>query len=133
LCDHQAADLNTIIASTVLGAAFYLISAADGVSATYDAIESLLKDIMDVTKRTELYSRDTIDLTLHQIVVEIICKMLEILARAEKLAKRPRFVEYASTTFLGKDGKVQGLMDDLTKLTEIEAKMVITLINETTH
>ena len=133
LCDDQGADLCLITASTVLGAAFYLISAADGVSSTYDAIESLLKDIMAVTRRIEVYSKDTMDLALRQIVVEIICKMLEILARAERLAKRPRLLEYASTTFLGKDGKVQSLMDDLKKLTDIEAKMVVALINETTR
>jgi Cdc6-like AAA superfamily ATPase len=133
LCDDQGADLCLITASTVLGAAFYLISAADGVTSTYDAIESLLKDIMAVTRRIEVYSKDTMDLALRQIVVEIICKMLEILARAERLAKRPRLLEYASTTFLGRDGKVQSLMDDLKKLTDIEAKMVVTLMSATTR
>jgi len=93
LCDDQGADLCLITASTVLGAAFYLIGAADGVSSTYDAIESLLKDIMAVTRRIEVYSKDTMELALRQIVVEIICKMLEILARAERLAKRPRLLE----------------------------------------
>ena len=101
-------------------------------SATYDAIESLLKNIMDVTKRIEVYSRDTMDPALCQIVVEIICKLLEIMARAERLARRPRLLEYASTTFLGKDGKVQSLLDELNKLTDVEAKLVVTLINETT-
>jgi len=111
----------------------YLLSAAGGVSATYDAIEALLEDVGDVTKRIQVHSQASIDPSLWEVLINIVRTILEILARAEKLAKKPRILEFVSTTFLGKDEKVQGLMSVLKKLTENETRMVLALVHQTTQ
>lgn len=120
-------------AATILSAALYLLVAAEGVSSTYDAIETLLADIGDVTNRIQVHSQESINPSLRVILIKIVRTILEILGRAEKLTKKRRIVEFASTTFLGKDEKVQGLMSELKKLSENEFQMVIALVNQTTR
>jgi hypothetical protein len=119
-------------ASTILSAALYLLNAAGGVSSTYDAIETLLGDIGDVTNRIQVHFQDSIDQSLREILIRIVRIILEILARAEKVIKKRRFREFAST-FLGNDEKVQSLMSELKKLTEEETHMVVALVNQTTR
>jgi hypothetical protein len=58
-------------ASTILSAALYLLSAAGGVSATYDAIEALLGDVGDAMKRIEVHSQASIDPSLWRSLLKL--------------------------------------------------------------
>ena len=83
-------------ACAALGAILYLVQAGKGVSEAYDAIEDLLARIQNATQRFEAYSKaDTINQALRKIMIEILCKILEILGRVEKLIQRHRVGHFA--------------------------------------
>ncbi|KAL8817046.1 MAG: hypothetical protein Q9191_008221, partial [Dirinaria sp. TL-2023a] len=114
-------------ASAALGAILHLVNAAKGVSDAYDAVEDLLARIATATQRFKQYTEETIDEELGRLVTETMCKVLEILARTEKLARRPRAQEYFRVAFLGKDEKLQNLLKDLERLSDDEARLVSAL------
>lgn len=114
-------------ACAAFGAIFYLITAAKGVSEAYDDVEGLLARIAAATKRFEVYDQGKINRDLGMLVAETICKILEILGRAEKLARRSRPHEYFRVAVLGKDEKLKGLLDDLERLSSEEARLVLAL------
>lgn len=63
-------------ASTILGVAFYLLNAAEGVSSNYDVVETLLRDVGDVMGRMEVHSQENIDPRLLEILLRMVCNIL---------------------------------------------------------
>lgn len=120
-------------ACAAFGAIFHLIQSAKGVSEAYDAVEELLARIGAATLRFQQYSQGNVDENLGLLVTETMCKILEILARAEKLANRSRPQEYLRVAFLGTDEKLNSLLKDLERLSEEEARLVLALINSSTQ
>ena len=96
-------------ASTVLGAALFLIGVSQSlswldrelihyqsarkVSAAYDAITDLLDKVQGFTGRLQEYTKGSIDSKLKKTIVEILTTLLAIFARSEKLIKRERLRE----------------------------------------
>ena len=109
------------------------MKSANGVSEAYDTILDLFSRIGSATQRIQEYSSSMMDAALQKIAVEVMCKFLELVARAEKLIRRRRWGEYFYVTFLGKDEKVAKLLKDLERLTDQEAKLVLALVNSTTR
>ena len=127
LARDVAAATQIVPACAAFGAIFYLITAAKGVSEAYDDVEGLLARIASATKRFKVYDQGEIDQSLGMLVTETMCKILEILGRAEKLARRSRTHEYFRVALLGKDEKLKGLLDDLERLSSEEARLVLAL------
>ncbi|KAG7009436.1 hypothetical protein G7Y79_00002g005510 [Physcia stellaris] len=127
LARDVAAATQIVPACAAFGAIFYLITAAKGVSEAYDDVEGLLARIAGTINRFEVYDQGTIDQSLGMLVAETMCKILEILGRAEKLARRSRTQEYFRNALLGKDEKLKGLLDDLERLSSEEARLVLAL------
>jgi fungal STAND N-terminal Goodbye domain len=111
-------------ASTVLGAVFYLVKAAEGVSDAYEWIEELFDRLSGFTQRLEHYVDENMDPHLQQKVVAILACILEILGRSEKVIKDGRFRKYAAVLFLGKDEKVKESLDRLANLVDEEQKLI---------
>ena len=120
-------------AYAAFGAIFHLVQSAKGVSDAYDAVEDLLCRIGTATQRFQQYSQGDISESLGMLVTEIMCKTLEILARAEKLAKRPRAQEFFRVAFLGKDEKPNSLLRELERLSSEEARLVLALVDSSTQ
>ena len=127
LARDVAAATQIVPACAAFGAIFYLITAAKGVSEAYDDVEGLLARIAGTINRFQVYDQGTIEQSLGMLVAETMCKVLEILGRAEKLARRSRTQEYFRNALLGKDEKLKGLLDDLERLSSEEARLVLAL------
>ena len=120
-------------ASTVLGAAFFLIQSCDNVTNAYNHIEELFATLEDFTNRLAEYTRGKIGQQLQKSVVAILTCLLQIIGRAEKTIKRGRIKEYFAATFFGKDEKVQALVDRLNKLLDTEERLVISILYSSTQ
>ena len=120
-------------ANAALGAILHLVNSAKGVSDAYDAVEDLLAQIATATQRFKQYAEVTVDEELGRLVAETMCKILEILARTEKLARRPRAQEYFRVALLGKDDKLQNLLKELRRLSSDEANFVSALSYNSTQ
>jgi hypothetical protein len=114
-------------ASTVLGAVFFLVKAADGVSEAYDWIEQLFNKLSGFTQRLEQYVGSSMNTHLQHKIVAILSCLLEILGRSEKVIKDGRFRRYAVVLFLGKDEKVKDSFDRLSNLFDDEQRLVIAI------
>ena len=120
-------------ASPALGAILFLVTSAEDVSRAYDTIGDLFARMSDATERMEEYNKSTMNPKLRQVVVEILCKFIDIMGCAENLIKNKRLKEYIKVTFLGEDKTVAGLLVDLKRLTERENELVLALVNSTTQ
>lgn len=114
-------------AATVLGAVFFLINAAEGVSDAYEWIEELFEKLSGFTQRLEQYVDGSTNAHLQHKVVAILSCLLEILGRSEKAIKDGRFRKYAAVLFLGKDEKVKQSFDRLASLFDDEQKLVLAI------
>jgi hypothetical protein len=111
--------------STVLGAIFFLVQAADGVSEAYEWIEQLFDKLSSFTQRLEQYFDGNMNAQLQQKVIAILSCLLEILGRSEKVIKDGRFHKFAVVLFVGKDEKAKELFDRLEKLFDDEQRLVL--------
>jgi hypothetical protein len=65
--------------------------AADGVSASYDALLELFECIGSFLKRLEIYTKISLTPLMTEIIVKILFELLSILAQAKKQIKQGRF------------------------------------------
>jgi hypothetical protein len=119
-------------ASPALGAILFLVASAEDVTKAYDTIGELFTRVSYATERMEEYNKSTMDPKLRRVVVEILCKVIDIMGCAENLIRNRRWKEYIKVTFLGEDKTVSGLIGDLKSLTEAENALVLALVNSTT-
>ncbi|KAL8833596.1 MAG: hypothetical protein Q9170_004179 [Blastenia crenularia] len=118
-------------AAPALGAVFFLVTAAQGVSKAYDTILSLLSDLQDFTGRLEEYAKAPMDSKLRRLIVEILTTLMEIFARSERLIRKERFNLYLSVTFLGGEKKIVDAKERLALLVQNETRLVESLTYHT--
>ncbi|KAI9833813.1 MAG: hypothetical protein M1826_006336 [Phylliscum demangeonii] len=110
--------------SLIFGAVTYLIDAAHGVSAAYDAIIDLFSTMKEFTGRLTIHLQQEIPPELQKIVTEIFMALMSICALSTKYIKEGRVLKYLKVFSLGRDSAVQGALARLQTLTENEVKMV---------
>jgi hypothetical protein len=71
--------------------------AAEGVSASYDALLELFESIGSFLKRLEIYTKISLSPLMTDIIVKIMVEMLSILAQAKKQVKQGRFSKRSLT------------------------------------
>ena len=118
-------------ASVVFGAAMYLVDAANGVSHAYDAIEKLFDSIGQSNRRFKEYAKDQIEDSLREIMVKLMCQMLEIFATAEMWIRK-RVKLYIRSLFMGEVDSIKALLDKLDGLVKEEAGLVMAIISRKT-
>ncbi|KAK2736232.1 hypothetical protein FQN57_000830 [Myotisia sp. PD_48] len=106
----------------VFGAFSYLMNAAKGVSASYDAIQDLLESLKAL--RLKVYSKELISDELSDQLSEILVTLIEIFALSRKAIKGGRFLKFTRNVLIGTDDKMQAAVGKLAKLTEIEGHLV---------
>ena len=124
----QTALGNTVAApaAVVFGAAKYLLGACDEVSAAYDGLEELFKEISDITERLQGAKIDRVDASLREKITDILAFILEIIGMSEAYIKRRRFKQWGRTIFL-KDDSIQEHITKLEKYVQSEVGLVIHL------
>ncbi|KAB8238058.1 NACHT and TPR domain protein [Aspergillus alliaceus] len=110
--------------SLVFGAVTYLMGAAKGVSASYDAIQDLMSTLKDFTIRLKAYSREAISEDLSNKLSDILVTLVEIFALSTKTIRRGRLLKFTRNILLGSNDAIQGAMGKLDKLTRVEADLV---------
>ncbi|KAE8149863.1 hypothetical protein BDV25DRAFT_140381 [Aspergillus avenaceus] len=110
--------------SLVFGAVTYLMGAAKGVSASYNAIQDLMGTLKDFTIRLKAYSREAISEDLSNKLSDILVTLVEILALSTKTIRRGRLLKFTRNILLGSNDAIQGAMAKLDKLTRVEADLV---------
>ncbi|RHZ66396.1 hypothetical protein CDV55_101215 [Aspergillus turcosus] len=123
-----------------LGALRILLTAADGVSASYDAILDLLSTLKDFLVRLKIYTQETLEPHLQGKLAEILAILLQVFGRSTKLIKTGtlgRVLQFTKNVLLGRDEKLQGLVDQLEKLCRGEQRLVaaetLTEVKRTGH
>ncbi|GFF52773.1 vegetative incompatibility protein HET-E-1 [Aspergillus udagawae] len=110
--------------SLVFGAVTYLVTAAKGVSSSYDAIEDLMGTLKDFTIRLKAYGREQISEDLSDKLSDILTTLVEIFALSTKAIKRGRLLKFTRNVLLGTDDAINGAVGKLDKLTKVEASLV---------
>ncbi|KAF9884889.1 hypothetical protein FE257_000956 [Aspergillus nanangensis] len=110
--------------SLIFGAVTYLIGAAKGVSASYDAIQDLMGTLKDFTIRLKAYNREQISSDLSHKLSDILVTLLEVFALSTKTIRRGRLLKFTRNVLLGSDDAIQAAMGKLDKLTKVEAQLV---------
>jgi hypothetical protein len=111
-------------ASTVLGAAIFLVQAADGISEAYNWIETLFNRLAGFTQRLEQYAGSNTNPYLQQKLISILSYPLELIGCSEMIMKEGRFRRYAASSFLGKDDVLKAAFDRLNDLFKDEHRLV---------
>ncbi|RHZ57984.1 NACHT and TPR domain protein [Aspergillus thermomutatus] len=110
--------------SLVFGAVTYLMTAAKGVSSSYDAIEDLMGTLKDFTIRLKAYSQEQISEDLSDKLSDILTTLVEIFALSTKAIKRGRLLKFTRNVLLGNDDAIKAAVGKLDKLTKVEASLV---------
>jgi hypothetical protein len=111
-------------ASTLVGAAVFLVNSATGVSQIYDWIEGLFAELSHFVDRLDEYMVGDLPTRLQRRIGEILSCFLEILVQSRKAIKDSRWKEFTANVFLGKDRDVKESFNKLTKLFDYEQKLV---------
>jgi hypothetical protein len=108
-----------------------LFTAAEGVSASYDALLELFECIGSFLKRLEIYTKISLSSLMTDIITKIMIELLSILAQAKKQIKHGRLKQFAKK-LLG-DSEIENILRRLDRLTQEEARMMEAHILEVVH
>ena len=96
---------SSLCVSSLSTSRIHLISeesqAADGVSASYDALLELFECIGNFLKRLHIYTEITLDPLMMDIVVKIMVELISILALAKKNINRGRLSKWVFAMIIG--------------------------------
>ena len=109
------------------GAITYLINAARGVSASYDAIADLMGTLKDFLVRMTVYNREGLSSEMQIKLAEILATLLEVFARSAKVVRRGfggRLLAMGKNVLLGNDAKLDDLVSRLDQMTVSETRLV---------
>ncbi|KAF8269007.1 hypothetical protein EI94DRAFT_1052604 [Lactarius quietus] len=98
-----------------------LFTAADGVSASYDALLELFECMGNFLKRLNIYTESSLDPLMTDIVANIMAELISILALAKKQISRGRLKQFTKK-LLG-DSEIETILRKLDRLTQEEARM----------
>ncbi|KAF8262801.1 hypothetical protein EI94DRAFT_657338 [Lactarius quietus] len=98
-----------------------LFTAADGVSASYDALLELFECMGNFLKRLNIYTESSLDPLMTNIVANIMAELISILALAKKQISRGRLKQFTKK-LLG-DNEIETILRRLDRLTQEEARM----------
>ncbi|RAH71321.1 uncharacterized protein BO66DRAFT_470494 [Aspergillus aculeatinus CBS 121060] len=104
-----------------------LIDAARGVSSLYDSIIGLIETLKDFLARIKIYAVNQATPELRSTLVTILVILLEVFGRSAKIIRGGtlgRTLAFAKNTVLGRDEKLQGLLNQLEKLCQSENRLV---------
>ncbi|KAF8259940.1 hypothetical protein EI94DRAFT_1706687 [Lactarius quietus] len=110
-------------ASLIFSGIDVLFTAADGVSASYNALLELFECLGNFLKRLHLYSGISLDPLMTDIVSRIMVELISILALAKKQMSRGRLRQFAKK-LLG-DSEIETILRRLDRLTQEEARMTV--------
>ncbi|RAH68312.1 NACHT and TPR domain protein [Aspergillus aculeatinus CBS 121060] len=89
--------------SLVFGAVRYLVDAARGVSAKYDAIVELMVTLQDFTTRLAVYAQQQISPPLQEKITAILTTLLEVFAISRQQIRLGRLRSFGKNVLLGSD------------------------------
>ena len=96
---------SSLCVSSLSAGRVHLISeesqAADGVSASYDALLELFECIGNFLKRLHIYTGISLDSLMKDIVAKIMVELISILALAKKQISRGRFSRHDLAIIIG--------------------------------
>ncbi|KAH9021033.1 hypothetical protein EDB84DRAFT_549436 [Lactarius hengduanensis] len=98
-----------------------LFTAADGVSASYDALLELFECLGNFLKRLHIYAGISLDPSMMDMIAKIMVELISILALAKKYINRGRLKQFAKK-LLG-DSEIETILKRLDRLTQEEARM----------
>jgi fungal STAND N-terminal Goodbye domain len=106
------------------GAITYLITAANGVSDSYDAVVDLMSTFKDILVRLSVYDQGEVSSELQEKLAEILAALLEVFARPAKVIKGGRLLSMGRNVLVGRDEKLTALVTKLDKMTVSESGLV---------
>ena len=126
-----------------------LYQAAEGVSASYDALLELFEGIGSFLKRLDIYAKLSLSPVMKDIIVKMMVELVSVLALARKQIKQGRFstfiltmsyyaatadldVEQFAKKLLG-DTEIESILRRLDRLTQEEARMMDAQILEVVY
>ncbi|KAH9168659.1 hypothetical protein EDB89DRAFT_2245068, partial [Lactarius sanguifluus] len=100
-----------------------LITAANGVSSSYDALVDLFECIGNFLKRLRIYTDISLTPPMMDIIVTIMAELLSVFALATKQIKQGRFKKFAKK-LLG-ESEIEAVLQRLDRLTQEEGRMTV--------
>lgn len=108
-----------------------LFAAAEGVSASYDALLELFEGIGSFLKRLDIYAKISLSPVMTDIIAKMMVELVSVLALARKQIKQGRFKQFAKK-LLG-DAEIESILRRLDRLTQEEARMMDAQILEVVY
>ncbi|KAF8262608.1 hypothetical protein EI94DRAFT_1808546 [Lactarius quietus] len=108
-----------------------LITAAGGVSSSYDALVDLFECIGNFLKRLRIYTDIPLTPSMTDITVQIMVELLSVFALATKQIKQGRFKKFAKK-LLG-EREIEAVLQRLDRLTQEEGRMTVAQTLEVVH
>lgn len=136
ICKVAQADtgfMNFAPAFVIAKAGLYLLDSGTAVANTYDSLEALFRKLRDVTSRLDEYlDGNVIDYKLRNVIVKLLCSLLDIFAEAEASISRGRAKELMHRVS-GREHKVQKALDQLDEMVQREMHLVAAKTYTTTQ
>ncbi|KAH9054742.1 hypothetical protein EDB87DRAFT_1580354 [Lactarius vividus] len=108
-----------------------LITAAGGVSSSYDALVDLFECLANFLKRLRIYTDVPLTPSMTDIIVKIMVELLSVFALATKQIKQGRFKKFAKK-LLG-ESEIEAVLWRLDRLTQEEGRMTVAQTLEVVH
>ncbi|KAF8274623.1 hypothetical protein EI94DRAFT_471554 [Lactarius quietus] len=118
-------------ASAIFVSVDILLTAAIGVSASYDALVDLFECLGNFLKRLEIYTAIPFTPLMTDIIVKIMVELLSVLALATKQVQQGRLKKFAKK-LLG-ESQFEAILQKLDRLTTEEARMMAAQTLEVVH
>ncbi|KAF8267061.1 hypothetical protein EI94DRAFT_1701289 [Lactarius quietus] len=113
-----------------------LITAADGVSSSYDALVELFECIANFLNRLRIYTDIPLTPSMTDILVKIMVELLSVFALATKQIKQGRFTQDGIEKFAEKllgESEIEAVLQRLDRLTQEEGRMSVAETFEVVH
>ncbi|KAI9457890.1 hypothetical protein F5148DRAFT_339228 [Russula earlei] len=108
-----------------------LLSAAIGVSSSYDALSDLFDCVSNFLNRLNIYTKIPLSPMISDLIVRIMVEVLSVFALATKQINQGRFKKFAKK-LLG-ENDVEAILQRLDRLTQEEARMNVAHTLEVVH
>ncbi|KAI0275997.1 hypothetical protein BGY98DRAFT_745510 [Russula aff. rugulosa BPL654] len=97
-----------------------LLSAASGVTSSYDALLDLFECLGNFLKRLEVYTTIPPIPAMIDLIIKIMVELLSVLSLATKQIRQGRFKKFMKKLFGKRKGKIQAALERLDRLTKDE-------------